>query len=304
MSSQADLYARELVEEIARLIERATAGYTVGGRLNYAAGAGGGGAGRVPKANMAPLGTGDLSDVDVTTAPPADGAALVWDAATLKWVPGPAGSGGGSALAVREADGTPADAAATALVFPNGMIQDITAHVVTLRLRGLSPLTTQDDVIVADAAGAEARLAKGGTAQTLGVTGAGHVGYFYDERTVSIPIGNGVDPLVPGVKNRLELPWDGTIVQWTLVNDAGVATSVVVDLWVDRFANYPPTAADSITGTTPPTLTGAVTARQNVLTGWTADFQKGDWLLANVNSVGGTPTSLTLALLVRRRGTS
>lgn len=48
--------------------------------------------GRVTGTEAAEL--GDLSDVDLTTTPPADGDALVWDETAGKWVPGASAGGG------------------------------------------------------------------------------------------------------------------------------------------------------------------------------------------------------------------
>ena len=54
--------------------------------------------GRVTGREAAEL--GDLSDVDLTTAPPSDGNVLTWDATAGKWVPDVGGGGGGIATIV------------------------------------------------------------------------------------------------------------------------------------------------------------------------------------------------------------
>lgn len=44
---------------------------------------------------------GQLNDVDLTTTPPTDGQALVWNAADSKWVPGAGGGGGGGGSGIK-----------------------------------------------------------------------------------------------------------------------------------------------------------------------------------------------------------
>lgn len=65
--------------------------------------------------------------------------------------------------------------------------------------------------------------------------------------------------------------------------------SVVIDLWVDSHANFPPTNADSITASAPPTLSSAQTASDDTLTGWTTAIAAGSWIRATVE---GTPASV------------
>lgn len=60
--------------------------------------------------------------------------------------------------------------------------------------------------------------------------------------------------------------------------------SCVVDLWKDTYANFPPTDADSITASAPPTLTTAQKAEDTTLTGWTKTVTAGDYIRANVDS--------------------
>ena len=60
----------------------------------------------------------DLSDVDVTTTPPSDGEALVWDATASEWVPGSAGAtAAGSANEIQYNDGASGLAASADLTW-------------------------------------------------------------------------------------------------------------------------------------------------------------------------------------------
>ena len=74
--------------------------------------------------------------------------------------------------------------------------------------------------------------------------------------------------------------------------------SIVVDLWVDTYANYPPTDADSIVASAPPTISGGVKSEDKTLTGWTKELSAGDVLLPNIDSVSAI-TWAKLMLLVK-----
>lgn len=78
-------------------------------------------------------------------------------------------------------------------------------------------------------------------------------------------------------------PWKLQIQEWTLLADQ--AGSLVLDIWKDSYANYPPLAADSITASAKPTLSGANKAQSSTLTGWTTTINAGDTLRFNADSV-------------------
>lgn len=61
--------------------------------------------------------------------------------------------------------------------------------------------------------------------------------------------------------------------------------SIVVDIWKDTYANYPPTDADSITGSSPLTISSSNKSEDTVLSGWTTQINEGDILFFNVDSV-------------------
>lgn len=91
----------------------------------------------------------------------------------------------------------------------------------------------------------------------------------------------------------LEINFDCTIEGYTLLADA--AGSIVIDLWMDTYANYPPTVADSICASALPTLASAQKAQDVTLTGWTTTIPRGRILKAHVNSAG-TVKAVTLTL--------
>lgn len=100
-------------------------------------------------------------------------------------------------------------------------------------------------------------------------------------------------PAVLGIAAYVEIPFDVTITEVTLVGD--VSGSCVIDIWMDTYANFPPTNADTITSSTPPTLSSAQKYQDNTLTGWTVDLLAGSWLAFNVDSFT-TVAQVTLAI--------
>jgi hypothetical protein len=100
--------------------------------------------------------------------------------------------------------------------------------------------------------------------------------------TITFIIDGGGSAITPGVKGDLEIPFACTIQQVTLLADQ--SGSIVVDIWKDTYANYPPTVADKITSVTPPTIAVATKSQDNLLLGWTTAIAAGDTLRFNVNS--------------------
>lgn len=100
-----------------------------------------------------------------------------------------------------------------------------------------------------------------------------------------------------GEKGHLVVDYACTIQSATLVADQ--SGSIVVDVWKDSYANFPPTDADSITASAPPTLSGAAKSQDTTLTGWTKNIAAGNILAFNVDSAA-TVTRVTLALKVVR----
>jgi len=85
-----------------------------------------------------------------------------------------------------------------------------------------------------------------------------------------------------GVKGDLEVPFNCVISRATLVADE--TTTTVVDVWKAPYASFPPTVANSITGGSPPTISGALDAQDSVLAGWTTMVNAGDILRYNLVS--------------------
>jgi hypothetical protein len=104
--------------------------------------------------------------------------------------------------------------------------------------------------------------------------------------------------LTTGVKFDFEVPYDCTVVGVDLYADQ--SGSIVLDLWKDTYANFPPTVADTVTASAKPTLSSASKSQDLTLTGWTTSFSKGDICRWNIDSVS-TITRLTAVLRVIRK---
>jgi hypothetical protein len=107
----------------------------------------------------------------------------------------------------------------------------------------------------------------------------------------------GYGAISAGLKGFLESPFAGTITAATLMADQ--VGSIVVDIWKDTFANYPPTVADSITAGSKPTLAAQAASRDVSVNGWVTSIAAGDILAVNVDSAA-TVRRVTLSLTVKK----
>lgn len=115
------------------------------------------------------------------------------------------------------------------------------------------------------------------------------------ERCITYVIDGGGSVLSTGIVGDLYVPFACVVSGATLL--AAEAGSAVVDIWAAPFASYPPTIANSIVASAPPTLTASDHAQDTTLTGWTTAIAANSTLRFNVNSVA-TITRLTVALTV------
>jgi hypothetical protein len=162
-------------------------------------------------------------------------------------------------------------------------------------------LTTRGDLLTSDGTGL-VRLPAGADGQMLvadATQSAGLVwrppGYGATANVGAVFDGGGA-ALVGNPEVDVIVPTNGTITGWTLVAD--VAGSAQVDVRRVPFASYPPTAADSIAGTSPPALSGAIKA-QGSPTGWVTAFAAGDIFRFRLVSASGVGR-LTVALSYTR----
>ena len=135
------------------------------------------------------------------------------------------------------------------------------------------------------------------------VTGDMITAAIWNQNVVSNPIALGVTGLqflineggtviTTGIKMDLVVLAKADINTVTLLADQ--SGSIVLDLWKDTYANFPPTVADTITASAKPTITTATKSQDATLTGWTKAWAKGDIIRVNVDSVT-TITRLTTA---------
>ncbi len=115
-----------------------------------------------------------------------------------------------------------------------------------------------------------------------------------------ITIDGGGSAITTGVKGYIQIPYDCTINANTIVAD--VAGAIVIDVWKDTYANFPPVVGDSITASAPPTIAATnQSSTDSTLTGWGVGKTclAGDVLGFNVVSCT-TITRATLTLKVTK----
>ncbi len=115
--------------------------------------------------------------------------------------------------------------------------------------------------------------------------------------TLTFVIDGGGSAITTGIKGDIEVPFNCTIQQVTMLADQ--SGSIVVDIWKDTYANFPPTDADSITASAVPTISAATKSQDATLTGWTTSVSAGDILRYNVDSAS-TVTRVTVSLKVTK----
>lgn len=102
-----------------------------------------------------------------------------------------------------------------------------------------------------------------------------------------------------GFAGVVDVQFDGELIAGYLLLDQ--SGSIVVDVWRDTFANYPPTNADTITAGAELTISSATNVEDSILSGWTKRFTKGDVFGFNVDSIT-TATWCYVSLWARRLG--
>lgn len=155
------------------------------------------------------------------------------------------------------------------------------AEAVDDRVGALFTDSTNIDVIYNDA----------GNAETIDLTTA------FKTITLNFVIDGGGSAITTGVKGDLVVDFACAISGATALADQ--SGSIVIDIWKDTYANFPPVDADSITASAPVTITTATKSQDSTLTGWTTAISAGDILRFNVDSIT-TIQRVTIALKVVR----
>ncbi len=117
------------------------------------------------------------------------------------------------------------------------------------------------------------------------------------EVSINFIIDGGGSAITTGVKGFIEITFDMVITGWTVLGDQ--SGSIVVDVWKDIFANFPPVVGDSIAGSEKPTLSTADSNQDLDLTTWSPSVIAGDIIGFNVDSIT-TVERVTVVLRGRR----
>lgn len=116
-------------------------------------------------------------------------------------------------------------------------------------------------------------------------------------KTINLTIDGGGSAITTGLKGYVRIPYACTVTGWSILADQ--TGSIVVDVWKDTYANFPPVVGDSIAGSEKPTLSSAVKNEDTSLTTWTTtSVAAGDVIAFSVDSVS-TVTRVHVALNVR-----
>jgi hypothetical protein len=118
-------------------------------------------------------------------------------------------------------------------------------------------------------------------------SGGGKVLLSTTEFNIPFIIDGGGSVIQTGLHGGLYLTFPFLITEIVMGSTDPLTTSgsIVVDLWVDSYANFPPTVADSITASAKPTISSATKSLQNTFSGWITSIPAGRWLYYNVDSV-------------------
>lgn len=119
------------------------------------------------------------------------------------------------------------------------------------------------------------------SAQFSGIVGA-TVGLNTTPRGLVAIIDGGGATIATGIRGELYVPFDCTISAAVLLADQ--VGSAVLDIWRIPIASYPPTIANTIVASDPPTISSAQFSIDTALTGWETQLNKGDTLIYKVVS--------------------
>jgi hypothetical protein len=124
---------------------------------------------------------------------------------------------------------------------------------------------------------------------TIAVNGSGKASFQWVLDEGGVPATN--------YKGWLYVPFNCTIDAVYVVADQ--TGDIVIDVWKDSYANFPPTVADTITAAAKPTLVGAQKYTDATLTGWNKTLTAGDFITIKVDSAA-TVTLVTVVLVVTK----
>ncbi|MEO7176107.1 MAG: hypothetical protein ABI002_09975, partial [Saprospiraceae bacterium] len=100
--------------------------------------------------------------------------------------------------------------------------------------------------------------------------------------SISFIIGDGIAVITTGVALDFVWPCNATITGWQIVST--LTGSVVLDVWKDSYANFPPVVGDTIAGSEKPTLSSAVKNQDLTLSSFSTSVTAQDNWRLNVDS--------------------
>jgi len=158
---------------------------------------------------------------------------------------------------------------------------------------GSTPTGTGFVHINAGSQDAASRAVNLASSDVTGVLDAANIDTDVKKGVFGITIDGNASTILTGVKGYVTIPYSMTITGWDILGDT--SGSIVVDVWKDTYANYPPTVADTIAGTEKPTLSSATKNQDTSLSTWTTTVTAGDVIGFNVDS-STTVTRVTLII--------
>jgi len=108
-------------------------------------------------------------------------------------------------------------------------------------------------------------------------------------REIQFTLGDGTNLIVTGSIATTRVSYDCVITTASIVSldgaGAPVSGDIVIDLWKDTYANWPPDDADTITGGDEPTLVSSDKSQISDMASWSVTVSAGDYIIAHVDSV-------------------
>lgn len=113
-------------------------------------------------------------------------------------------------------------------------------------------------------------------------------------KAVTMTVDGGGSEITTNGVYYIKCPFAGTISGWEIT--ATSTGEITFDVWKDSFNNFPPTLADSITGSEPPILTQQMRNSNYTIASWNTNINEGDWFAFTPTAVSGI--SLTVVALL------